>query len=92
MRLIKALDHPDNKKIINILNADGISVMEIAMRLRIDQPIISQRLAVLRDFNIVKCRKEGRNRFYSINEQALQIYIDGISGLTSTIWKTKKGA
>jgi ArsR family transcriptional regulator len=62
----RALGHPVRIRILEILVVGERSVQELQEALDLDQPIVSQQLAMLRAKNIVKARKEGTTVRYAI--------------------------
>ena len=64
----KALAHPVRIRILEILVSGERSVQELQEALDLDQPTVSQQLAVLRAKNIVKARKEGTTVRYIVRD------------------------
>jgi DNA-binding transcriptional ArsR family regulator len=67
----KALAHPVRIRILEILVRGERSVHELQEALGIDQPTVSQQLAVLRAKNIVEARKEGTAMVYTVRDVSL---------------------
>jgi ArsR family transcriptional regulator len=67
----KALAHPLRIRILERLLESECSVQELQTSLRIDQPIVSQQLAILRAKNIVEARKYGAATRYTVRDPAL---------------------
>lgn len=72
----KALAHPIRIRILEILVRGGRSVHELQEALGVDQPPVSQQLAVLRTKNIVEGRKEGTGVRYTVRDPALRDLLD----------------
>ena len=68
----KALAHPIRIRILEILVPGERSVHELQKALGVDQPTVSQQLAVLRAKNIVEARKEGTAVRYAVRDAALR--------------------
>ena len=68
----KALAHPIRIRILEILVRGGRSVHELQEALGLDQPTVSQQLAVLRGKNIVEARKEGTAVRYSVRDATVR--------------------
>jgi DNA-binding transcriptional ArsR family regulator len=68
----KALAHPLRIRILEILVNGERSVHELQEILGVDQPTVSQQLAVLRAKNIVDARKEGTVVRYAVRDPALR--------------------
>ena len=64
----RALAHPIRIRILEILSAGDRSVQELQDALQIDQPLVSQQLAVLRGKNIVVARKLGTTVKYAVRD------------------------
>jgi ArsR family transcriptional regulator len=67
----KALAHPLRIRILELLLEGERSVQEIQSELEVDQPIVSQQLAILRAKNIVEPRKQGAAIRYAVRDRAL---------------------
>ena len=72
----KALAHPIRIRILEILVRGDRSVHELQEALDLDQPIVSQQLAVLRGKNIVEARKEGTAVRYAVRDPLLRDLLD----------------
>lgn len=68
----KALAHPIRIRILEILVRGERSVHELQEALGIDQPTVSQQLAVLRAKNIVEARKDGTAVWYTVRDVSIQ--------------------
>ena len=64
----KALAHPLRIRILELLVAGERSVLEIQRALGVEQPSVSQQLAVLRAKDIVRARKEGTTVRYTVSD------------------------
>lgn len=64
----RALAHPIRIRILEILSVGDRSVQELQDSLQIDQPLVSQQLAVLRGKNIVVARKLGTTVKYAVRD------------------------
>ena len=72
----KALAHPIRIRILEILVRGEQSVHELQESLGLDQPTVSQHLAVLRAKNIVETRKEGAAVRYTVRDPAVGELLD----------------
>lgn len=72
----KALAHPVRIRILEILVRGERSVQELQEALGIDQPIVSQQLAVLRGKNIVDARKAGTAVRYTLRDPTVRDLLD----------------
>lgn len=64
----RALAHPIRIRILEILSVGDRSVQELQDTLQLDQPSVSQQLAVLRGKNIVVARKLGTTVKYGVRD------------------------
>ena len=72
----KALAHPIRIRILEILVSGERSVQELQKALGLDQPTVSQQLAVLRAKNIVDARKTGTVVRYTVRDATLRALLD----------------
>ena len=72
----KALAHPVRIRILEILVRGERGVHELQELLELDQPTVSQHLAVLRAKNIVDTRKEGAAVRYTVRDPAVAELLD----------------
>jgi DNA-binding transcriptional ArsR family regulator len=71
-QFFRALAHPVRIKILEILvRRGGRTVQELQAALELEQPIVSQQLAVLRNQNIVATQKEGLWVRYELRDPAI---------------------
>jgi DNA-binding transcriptional ArsR family regulator len=64
----RALAHPIRIRILEALAGGERTVHELQQALDLEQPIVSQHLAVLRGKNIVSTRKEGTSVNYALGD------------------------
>ncbi len=64
--LLKAISHPKRLEIIHLLRDQELCVNEILIMLDLPQANLSQHLMVLRDAQVVKTRKEGKQVYYKL--------------------------
>ena len=67
----RALAHPIRVEILEALLQDERSVQELQEILGLDQPVVSQQLAVLRAKNIVPGRKSGTRVRYRVRDRLI---------------------
>jgi len=72
----KALAHPIRIRILEILVSGERSVQELQKALGVDQPTVSQQLAVLRAKNIVEARKAGTAVRYTVRDATLRALLE----------------
>lgn len=67
----KALADETRQKIMGLVCCRWLSVNEIVEKLDVSQPTVSHHLAILRDAGLVSIREEGKQTFYSLNQERL---------------------
>jgi len=72
----RALAHPVRIRILELLVRGDRSVQELQDALGLDQPVVSQQLAVLRSNNIVLGRKEGVSVRYAVRDPLIGTLLD----------------
>ena len=66
--ILRAMNHNLRQEIMKLIDGDGkMTVTEIYVKLRLEQSVVSQHLAVLRRSNIVETKREGKFIYYAIN-------------------------
>ena len=65
----KALADATRQKIMNLVCCQWLSVNEIVEQLEVSQPTVSHHLALLREVGLVNVREEGKQTFYSLNQE-----------------------
>jgi DNA-binding transcriptional ArsR family regulator len=75
-RFFRALAHPTRIRILEILVRGGRTVQELQEALTLDQPIVSQQLAVLRNQGIVSAQKEGLSVRYDVRDPLVGELLD----------------
>lgn len=69
---LKALHHKLRIQILKLLDENGkMTVTEIFVKLRIEQSVASQQLAILRSAGVVNADRQGKFIFYTINPQQI---------------------
>ena len=69
----KAIADETRQKIMNIVCCGSLSVNEIVEKLDVSQPTVSHHLAILREAGLVSVREEGKQTFYSLNQERLAV-------------------
>jgi DNA-binding transcriptional ArsR family regulator len=83
-----ALSDPIRLEIISYLRDGEKCVCEIVPHLNLIQPLVSRHLKILKDAGIVRCRKDGTKRMYSIVDSRICRIIDDLtSELVDTLAK-----
>ena len=67
----KALADETRQKIMSECCCCWLSVNEIVEKVDVSQPTVSHHLAILREANLVHVREEGKQTFYSLNQERI---------------------
>jgi ArsR family transcriptional regulator, arsenate/arsenite/antimonite-responsive transcriptional repressor len=73
VRFAKAIADETRQKIMSECCCCWLSVNEIVEKVGFSQPTISHHLAILRDAGLVNIRKEGKQTFYTLNQERIAI-------------------
>lgn len=69
---LRAVNHKLRKQIINLLeDSSKLTVTEIYVKLRLEQSVASQHLAILRRAGVVKTTRDGKFIYYSLNKKRI---------------------
>jgi len=71
--ILRAVNHKLRQQIIKLIDEhQKMTVTEIYVKLRLEQSVASQHLAILRKAGFVKTLRDGKFIFYSVNTTRLQ--------------------
>ena len=91
-RIFNALSDPTRLEILEFLRTSEKCVCEIIPYVGLIQPVVSRHLKILKDVGIVRCRKDGTKRMYSIVDSRIYNVVDGLTSelvgaLTKEVFK-----
>lgn len=70
--VLRAINHKLRQRIIDLLEEnDKMTVTDIYIKLRLEQSVASQHLAILRRAGVVKTERQGKFIFYGLNKDRL---------------------
>lgn len=69
----KALADETRQEIMKAICCQWLSVNDIVARFKVSQPTISHHLAVLRDAGLVKTRETGKQTFYTLDQERMDV-------------------
>jgi ArsR family transcriptional regulator len=75
-QFFRALAHPTRIRMLEILVRGGRTEQELQEALSLDQPIVSQQLAVLRNQGVVSAQKEGSSVRYALRDPLVGALLD----------------
>jgi ArsR family transcriptional regulator len=67
--IFKALSDPSRVRIVSVLAEAELCVCDIAAALDMSQSAVSHQLRTLRDLQLVRWRREGRQIFYTLDDE-----------------------
>ena len=69
----KAIADDTRQKIMSVCCCCWLSVNEIVEKMEVSQPTVSHHLAILRDAGLVDIREEGKQTFYTLNQDRIAV-------------------
>lgn len=82
--ILRAINHPLRQQMIKLLDEHSkMTVTEIYIKLRLEQSVASQHLAILRRAGIVQTSRDGKFIFYGLSYPRLREIITFIEQLVS---------
>lgn len=82
--ILRAVNHKLRQSIIKLLEDNGkLTVTEIYVKLRLEQSVASQHLAILRRAGIVKTERDGKYIYYSLNKPRISEITDLVEDLAA---------
>lgn len=71
--VLRSVNHKLRQQILKLIDEHGkMTVTEIYVKLRLEQSVASQHLAILRKAGFVKTEREGKFIYYSVNADRLR--------------------
>jgi ArsR family transcriptional regulator len=77
-KIFNALSDPVRIEIVEFLRGGEKCVCEIVPHVNLIQPVVSRHLKILKDCGLLKYRKEGNRRLYSITDHRIFEIIDAV--------------
>ena len=84
---VRALYHPLRQSILVLINdnSNRMNVTDIYVKLRIEQSVASQHLAILRNEGFVITEREGKTIWYSVNADAVKTFVNNVSDVLENV-------
>src|SRR3954470_14460085 len=80
--ILRAINHKLRQQILKLIHNNGkMTVTEIYVKLRLEQSVASQHLAILRKAGYVNTLRDGKFIFYSVNYDRLEQVHGFVHGL-----------
>jgi len=71
--VLRAINHKLRQQILKLIDENGrMTVTEIYVKLRLEQSVASQHLAILRKAGFVQTERDGKFIYYSVNTERLE--------------------
>lgn len=71
--ILRSLNHKLRQQLIKLISENAkMTVTEIYVKLRLEQSVASQHLAILRKAEIVSTAREGKFIYYTVNKQRIK--------------------
>jgi DNA-binding transcriptional ArsR family regulator len=68
IKVLRAVKHPLRQEMMNTIEeSKSINVTELISKFKLQQSVVSQQLAILRNAGVVKAKRDGKQVFYSLN-------------------------
>ena len=83
--VFNALSDPIRLEIVDFLRDGEKCVCEIVPHLNLIQPLVSRHLKILKKAGIVRCRKDGTKRMYTIVDQRILGVVDALTSELVTV-------
>lgn len=71
-KVLKSISEPKRLRIVDMLSCGEMCACEILEAFHITQPTLSHDMKLLVEAGLVSDRREGKNIYYSLNQQAIQ--------------------
>ena len=85
---LRLLGEPRKRQLLELLAEHEVSVGELAERLAVAQPTVSQHLRALREAGLVTERRSGTHRFYRTRREGLEAMRQAVE----RFWENTLGA
>ncbi len=70
--VFKALADPTRREILRLLGKGEMSAGELAQKFDMTKPSMSHHFSILKEADLVTCRREGQQQIYSLNTTVAQ--------------------
>lgn len=70
--VIRALADPTRREILNLLKKEALTATRIAEHFAMSAPAVSKHLNILKDAELIRCRREGKFLIYELSASVLE--------------------
>jgi ArsR family transcriptional regulator len=78
LKLISLLSNPTRLKMAYLLSQEELCTNELEGILGVEQTLVSHYLRAFKELNLMTERKNGRRRFYTINDKSILEFLNAI--------------
>lgn len=71
-QVLRALGDPTRRQILELLKAEPMTATQIAERFPVSAPAVSKHLAILKEAELVRCRRNGNFLIYELCASVLE--------------------
>jgi len=71
----KIFGDPARLRILKVLQPGNISVTDLAEQVKMSRSAVSHQLRILKHARVVKVRREGKNSFYSLDDEHIDLIL-----------------
>lgn len=85
----RAIDHPLRLQMLRLIWHEGqIDVTNLYVKMRLEQSVASQHLAILRHAKLVHTRRDGKHIYYSVEIGKVNFYMEMFENLLNGVVET----
>ena len=85
-RTFGVFSDPTRTRIVFALSRAELCVAEISLILEMSHSAISHQLRALKDLDLIRCRKDGRKSFFSLNDEHIEnLFKEGLEHVLERI-------
>jgi DNA-binding transcriptional ArsR family regulator len=85
--MLEVAAEPTRRRLLQLLAAGELTVTQLASQFSVTRSAISQHLAILAEVGLVTARKQGRERYYRLDERGVQ----RLRALFESFWSDELG-
>ncbi len=71
-QVMRALADPSRREILNLLKRESMTATAISERFDMSAPAVSKHLNILKDAELIRCRREGKYLIYELSASVLE--------------------
>jgi len=71
VQALKTLSDPTRLRVLSLIQGGELNVTALCQKLQLPQPTVSHHLGLLREANLVRARRSGKQVYYSLNSDTV---------------------